>query len=128
MKSEKRKKQQALSRKRLDRAAQWMKGKFIEEIHLGNLDRLEHATGRLYNEALPVCEICGLENTLQPDHVNGKKWRVRSTNQVTRLLRYVAEWQAGEPFRVLCKKCNERDGAQQRKNGHRVKPNSEVSW
>ncbi len=116
MKSEKRKKQQALSRKRLDRAAQWMKWFFLQEVQKKN------------SGGPPRCEWCTSTVDLQPDHVNGKKWRVRSTNQVTRLLRYVAEWQAGEPFRVLCKKCNERDGAQQRKNGHRVKAHADVSW
>lgn len=108
-------------RLKVDRAAQWVKAKLIEAIH-------ENTYGPNY--PVPFCAECAhlgsKTNPLCPDHIEGKQWHVRSANQVVRLLRYIAEFQAGVPLRVLCKKCNEKDGAQQRARGHRVQHHSKV--
>lgn len=116
----KRRAQKAKYQLKIDRACQWVKEKLIQAIH----------DARTSKFTVPHCEVCGAlgskTNPLCPDHIDGKKWHVRSANQMTRLLRYIAEFQAGVALRILCKKCNERDGAQQRGAGHRVVHHSKV--
>lgn len=113
----KRRAQKAKYQRKIDRACQWVKEKLINAIHDDE-------------STLPACALCGHFgsgfNPLCVDHVDGKKWHVRSANQMTRLLRYVSEFLAGVKLRILCKKCNEKDGAKQRARGHRVVHHSKV--
>lgn len=115
MTSVKLRRQKADSRRRLDRAAQWVKQRLIEAI--------------AGEGEMPRCNTCGdhgVESPLTVDHVNGKAWRARSTDQATRVLRYIAEFQAGVALQVLCFKCNSVDGIAQAKRGHRVADHAEV--
>ena len=57
------------------------------------------------------CEECGATERLEVDHKDGAGWSHRRMSSHQRVMRYVAEYRAGIPLRVLCRSCNAKDGA-----------------
>lgn len=61
------------------------------------------------------CAVCGgtLLSVLEIDHAapEGAGWSRRGEGSFKRALRYCAEYRAGVPLRVLCRRCNAQDGA-----------------
>lgn len=51
---------------------------------------------------------CAAEGGFNFDHVVGITWNIRSVNQRTRIRKIRAEWEAGVPIRLLCRKHSER--------------------
>ena len=58
------------------------------------------------------CALCGGDDDLEIDHVNGRSWDVRKSNQEVRWRRYLKELESGIPLRVLCASCNGKLGGQ----------------
>ena len=71
------------------------------------------------------CQGCGgtLLSVLEIDHVDGRAWSLRGTDSLERALRYCQEYRDGVHLRVLCRRCNARDGAR-RGNSHIPDPPS----
>jgi hypothetical protein len=56
------------------------------------------------------------KNPLEVDHVDGRGWAVHALSHRDRVARYWAEYRRGVRLRVLCRRCNGRDGqARQRR-------------
>lgn len=51
---------------------------------------------------------CAVDDGFAFDHVVGITWNIRSVNQRTRIRKIRAEWEAGVPIRLLCRKHSER--------------------
>lgn len=59
---------------------------------------------------VPACALCGRQSRLSVDHVDGRRWSVAALAWKARLENYIAEFKAGIRLRLLCIKCNGRDG------------------
>lgn len=59
------------------------------------------------------CALCGRRRLLEIDHPQGRNWEPRETSQEQRVRIYLREAAKGL-IRVLCKKCNARDGGARR--------------
>lgn len=81
--------------------------------------RKERRAARLLREQLldtmgRVCKLCGRRRgPWHLDHPYGRSWRVRDHSRLDRMKKYLRDWEQGN-LRVLCKKCNETDGAHRR--------------
>lgn len=63
----------------------------------------------------PRCKLCGIgerHHQLDVDHERGKAWRAERVRYDARVDRYWREFREGVPLRVLCRRCNGRDGGE----------------
>lgn len=68
----------------------------------------------------PKCALCPATEknaTLDIDHERGKRWKASALRYDARVDRYVKEYTKGVPLRLLCRKCNGRDGGERRAEG-----------
>lgn len=73
-------------------------------------ERLAFARAILIAVLGGVCAWCGSDDHPEVDHVDGRDWVPRELSATARLQRYFAEFRAGVRLRVLCKRCNSKDG------------------
>lgn len=64
------------------------------------------------------CTACGDDEdasgfSMEFDHPNGRDWTPRRKNRWVRMALYRRDWLAGN-LRLLCRRCNARDGARRR--------------
>lgn len=68
----------------------------------------------------PRCKLCGVterHHQLDVDHEQGKRYRADRLRYDARVDRYWAEYREGAKLRVLCRRCNGRDGGERRAEG-----------
>ena len=60
----------------------------------------------LYRALGGVCSVCGGTDRLGVDHVNGRDYLLRALGSHRRMRRYLEEFRAGVPLRLLCWECD----------------------
>jgi hypothetical protein len=78
-------------------------------VAMGRPERVELPEGRV-----PACALCGARSRLSVDHRDGRGWSAAALAWKARLENYLAEFRAGVRLRLLCLKCNGKDGHRRR--------------
>ncbi len=69
-----------------------------------------------------LCDACGerfLYEQLDIDHLDGRRWNLRTMSRWGRVARFWKEFKEGVRMRALCRWCNRREGGSRRYGGTR---------